>query len=297
MRPFIRILLFLIVLFPLWGNFNIYAQDLIIERNEHQNTPTIDGLELTNNQFKNLSAKITSIVNSMTDEYQLSDTISLSFYILKYFSEIGEYEIEGDEIIKLTKGFLKLSNKNLPNEIWKLIYQVRKIKFGKKKGKAYVQFSSKKADGIIYNINEYLAAEDSRTGTLIKKLIIRNGAELYFDEIKTAEQYLVLADYIRSDNNALKIPMSWYRQLNDVNLEVRKNILFYLNLDNNINPLSIELEGIQILVLTNSIFKRLTFDVLEGYAMPGMTDGEVPLPSTIFKAQTNLLRLKLTIDQ
>ena len=69
------------------------------------------------------------------------------------------------------------------------------------------------------------------------------------------------------------------------------------DLDNNINPLSIELEGIQILVLTNSIFKRLTFDVLEGYAMPGMTDGEVPLPSTIFKAQTNLLRLKLTIDQ
>ncbi|MBT7610782.1 MAG: hypothetical protein HN576_13560 [Bacteriovoracaceae bacterium] len=274
-----------------------YAQDLILESNNNFNTPVIAGLELSNNQYKILATKILDVSKTVTDEFKLSDTLSLTFYILKYFSEIGEYEVEGEDIIKLVKGFLKLSKKSIPSEIWKIIQQMRKIKFGKKRGQHYVQIFSKKNEGIIYKINESLASEDDQQGTFVKNLIIQDKAELYFKDIKTPQQYLALSKYVRVNINALKIPMNWYKQLNVVNLDVQKNIVFYLNLDKNVNPLAIKMKGITISIITNSIFKRLDFNIEEAYALPGMTDGEEALPSTVFKAKTKLLNLKLTIDQ
>ena len=66
-----------------------YAQDLILESNNNFNTPVIAGLELSNNQYKILATKILDVSKTVTDEFKLSDTLSLTFYILKYFSEIG----------------------------------------------------------------------------------------------------------------------------------------------------------------------------------------------------------------
>jgi hypothetical protein len=274
-----------------------YSQELFLEPTDLPIRPVIAGLELTNDQYKDLATKILNVADTMTEEFKLSDSISLSLYSLKYFSEIGEYEVEGQDILKLVKGFLKLSRKSLPSEIWKLIHQVKRIKFGKKNGHHYVQIFSKKKVGIIYKVNEYLAAEDDKTGTYIKSLIIKNGAEIYFKDVETPDQYLALAEYVRQDSNALNIPMNWYQQLNTVNKEVKKNIVFYLNLDSLINPLSIKMKGIKISMKTNSIFKSLVFDIVKAHTLPGMTDGEVPLPSTIFKAKTKLLNLKLTVDQ
>jgi hypothetical protein len=274
-----------------------FSQELVLEAAEADKIALLSGLELTNDQFTKLSKGIQSVADTITDEYLVSDSLSLTFYVLKYFAEIGEYEIEGDEIIRLAKGFLKLSKKSLPYEIWHIIKQMNKLKFGKKKGQDYVQIFSKNKFGIIYKINEYLAAEDGEKGTLLKHVLITNGAEFYFKYIKTSKQSLALSQYVRDQANPLALPTNWFKQLNRINHSFKKNILFYLNLDSNIFPLAIKMRGVSFEIITNSIFKKLNFEIKEAYALPGMTDGERSLPSTIFQGNAKLINLKLTIDQ
>ena len=187
----------------------------------------------------------------MSEEYFVSDSISLTFYILRYLSEIGKYEIVHKDIIALINGFLKLAEYELSEEIWDIIHQIRKIQFGKKNGKYWVKIYAKdEKKGIVYLINKDMS------GNLVKHMTIQHGAEATFEDVASNDQKKNLLKFLKKKVRFIGFRLS---AINQVFPGVTKNIEFHMNKESIIAPIRAEFKGIKVLIKTDSIFKYIDF--------------------------------------
>lgn len=262
--------------------------DIIEDEDDDQTTAYTD-LQLTDEQYERLARGIFNVINNMSEKYFVSDSISLTFYILRYLSEIGEYEIVYKDIVTLINGFLKLAEYELSEDVWDIIHQIRKLKFGKKSGKHWVKIYAKdEKKGILYNINEDMS------GNLVKHMTIQNGAEATFEDVVSKSQKKSLLKFLKEKVRFIGFRLS---AINQVFSGIPKNIEFHMNKESIITPVKAEFKGINVLIKTDSIFKHIDFKLKKAYSVPGFKDGEDPLPSTVLYFKEKLMPLKVSIDQ
>ena len=252
-------------------------------------TTAYTDLQLTDEQYEKLARGIFGVINNMSEKYFVSDSIVLTFYILIYLSEIGEYEIVHKDIVTLINGFLKLADYQLSEDVWTIINQIRKLKFGKKSGKFWVKiFAKDEKNGILYLINQNVS------GNQVKHMNIQNGAELTFEDINTKAEKRGLLKFLKEKVRFVGFNIS---SINQVFSGIPKNIEFHMNKESIITPLRVEFKGINVLIKTDSIFKHIDFKLKEAYSVPGFKDGEEPLPTTVLYFKEKLMPLKVSIDQ
>ncbi|MBT7609631.1 MAG: hypothetical protein HN576_07735 [Bacteriovoracaceae bacterium] len=230
------------------------------------------------------------IFNSMLavrQKYLISDNIALTVMVMRYIAEIGEFEIGYNDLKTSLQGFLEIANTTLSNDIWDVVNQLKKIKFGTAKGKFYVQLFTKNDKKLVYRIDEPMGDD------ILETLEIKNKTMIYFEDINTDEKKKEMSAFVKKKIKPIFfLPSSWFKKLNQVHEGIKQNIDIYLNAeDSKFMAVKVTAKDSKICLKSRKIKLR------ELYAMPGIKDGESPIPSIIFKGKTGLFSLKASIDQ
>ncbi len=261
-------------------------------------TTIFGNVGLSEAQMKKVALNILTIANNMSSDYEVADGITLTSYILRYFAEIGEYEIAYRDIMILVEAFEKLTNSAVGPEVRDILDQTLKVRFGKRNGLYFAQFFAKNPlKGIIIPIEE--VSEDPESSLReIKHVTIAEGAVLSFEDVDTQAEREHVRNFIKKPVKLLGVIDGVLNALNQVYPPLKGMIDFYLeDPEQSVAPLIIGMKGVSVDVATSTVFDDITFDFNEAYALPNFRQGEDALPSFVLGGKSKLLRLKVSIDQ
>lgn len=247
-------------------------------------------LDLTDEELRVIAKNIFNLTKSISEEFYISDGLSLATYILRYMAEIGEYELVYKDMMALVKAFEKLQEKPYDENIYLILEQIRKLQFGTRKGKLFVKFFSKASEGIIYQINTISEEEDSSLKE-IKYVTIKNGAELYFDEVDTQEDRVELVKWVKKEYRFKTFGKYMFHP------DIPKYIESYFDLETPAKAMKVTYKDVVVRVSTDTIFKDMDLKFKDGYVLPGYRKGEKPIPSFLLRLGAKLVKIKTSIDQ
>jgi hypothetical protein len=272
----------------------------IREQGSSNATTAIGAVGLDSEQMKKVALNIYRVANGITDDFPVADGAATAMYILRYFAEIGEYEIAQKDILKLVETFENLINEKVDGEGLAIINQIRKIKFGRRDGKYFSQFYSvQPARGIVIDINE--VSDDPRSSVKeIERFVMEEGSVLYFDEVDTAAEKKRVREFIKNPIKLLGVVQldSVREALYQVHPDIIEGIDDYLEWEEAPAPVMIvDIEKMYVTVDTSTLFKQIKFEFNKAYTLPGINiDGDAA-PSLVLGAKAKLLNLKVSIDQ
>ncbi|MFT6071417.1 MAG: hypothetical protein ACJAT2_001596 [Bacteriovoracaceae bacterium] len=247
-------------------------------------------LDLSDAELRVIAENIFNLTKSISEEFYISDGLSLATYILRYMAEIGEYELVYKDMMALVKAFEKLQDRPYDENIYLILEQIRKLQFGTRKGKLFVKFFSKAHEGIVYNIDTINEEEDSSLKE-IKFVTIKNGAEMYFDEVDTKEERVELVKWVKKEYRIKTFGKYMFHP------DIPKYIESYFDLETPANAMKIEYKDVVVKVGTDTIFKDMDLKFKDGYVLPGYRKGEKPIPSFLLRLGAKLVKVKTSIDQ
>lgn len=255
-----------------------------------EHTTAFGILDLSDDELRIIAENIFNLTKSISEEYYISDGLTLATYILRYMAEIGEYELVYKDMMALVKAFEGLQGKAYDENIYIVLEQIRKLQFGTRKGKYFVKFFSKSAEGIIYQINE--KSEDTKSSLKeIKFVTIANGAEFHFDEVDTQEEKEELVTWVKTKYKLETFGKYMFHE------DIPKFIEGYFDLEKPANAMKIVYQDVKVKVTTDTIFKDMDLKFKDGYVLPGFRKGEKPIPSFLLRLGAKLVKVKTSVDQ
>ncbi|MCP4912946.1 MAG: hypothetical protein GY909_07495 [Oligoflexia bacterium] len=265
---------------------------------QNDETTAFTELGLEEEDLKRVAKSIFNVSKAMSEEYSISDGLTLTMYILRYLSEIGEYELAHVDMMKLVRAFEKLSEEKIEPEVEDTLQQIAKISFGRKQGKFAVTFYAKdKKRGIVIPINEKEEDPNSSVEEIVE-VVAEDGTEVVFEDIDTEEEKAWARNFAKRPVKILGIFKKLAEDLYQVHPKIKDNIDDYLELEKIPAPaLKIEMENIYVSVDTSTIFKNIKFRFQEALTLPGIREEGKPVPSFILGAKAKLLNLKVSVDQ
>lgn len=266
-------------------------QDVGGEQETESDQSTAFGvLDLSDEELRVIAENIFNLMKSISEEYYISDGLTLATYIMRYMAEIGEYELVYKDMMALVKAFEKLQEKEFDEAIYSVLEQIRKIKFGTRKGKLFVKLFSKAKDGIIHHINEVNEEEGSSLKE-IKFLVVEDGAELYFDEVDTQKEREELVKWVKKKYKFKTFGQYLFHE------DIPKHIEGYFDLETPAKAMKIDYKDVYVKVGTDTIFKDMNLKFKDGYVLPGFRKGEKPIPSFLLRLGAKLVKVKTSVDQ
>jgi len=247
-------------------------------------------LDLSDEELRVIAENIFNLMKSISEEYYISDGLTLATYILRYMAEIGEYELVYKDMMALVKAFEKLQEKEFDESIYSILEQIRKIQFGTRKGKLFVKIFSKSQGGIVHQINELNEDEESSLKE-IKFLVVENGAEMYFDEVDTKKEKEELVKWVKKKYKIKTFGKYMFHE------DIPKYIAGYFDLETPANAMKIDYQNFYVRVKTDTIFKDMDLKFKDGYVLPGFRKGEKPIPSFLLRLGAKLVKVKTSVDQ
>lgn len=247
-------------------------------------------LDLSDEELRVIAENIFNLMKSISEEYYISDGLTLATYILRYMAEIGEYELVYKDMMALVKTFEKLQEKEFDEAIYSILEQIRKIQFGTRKGKLFVKIYSKFSNGIIHQINEMNTDEESSLKE-IKYLNVKDGAEMYFDEVDTKKERVEMVKWVKKKYKIKTFGKYMFHE------DIPKYVDKYFDLETPANAMKIEYKDMFVRVTTDTIFKDMDLKFKDGYVLPGFRKGEKPIPSFLLRLGAKLVKVKTSIDQ
>tara|TARA_R110002072_G_scaffold276051_1_gene437617 strand:+ start:382166 stop:383086 length:921 start_codon:yes stop_codon:yes gene_type:complete len=261
-------------------------------------TTTLGEIGINEEDLKNVAKSIFNVSNAMSEKYSISDGLTLTMYILRYLSEIGEYELAHKDMMKLVRAFEKLSEERVEPEVEAVLQQIEKITFGRLNGRIHVTFNAiDKKRGMVIPINEVEEDESSSVKEIIE-VVAEDGMSLTFDDIDTEEEKVWARNFAKRPVKILGIFKKIAESLYQVHPKIKDNLDEYLELEEVPAPaLKIEMDNIYVKVDTRTVFKKIDFKFNEALALPGIKENGEPVPSFILGAKAKLLKLKISVDQ
>lgn len=248
-------------------------------------------LDLSDEELRVIAQNIFNLMKSISEEYYISDGLTLTTYILRYMAEIGEYELAYKELMALVKGFENLQGKEFDEEIYVVLEQIRKIKFGTRNGKYFAKFFSKSEKGIRYDIFQKNEEDEDSSLTEIKYLVIEDGAEFYFDEVDKPKEKQELVKWVKKEYKFKLFGKYMFHE------DIPKYINGYFDLETPANAMKVEYKDVWVKVGTSTFFKDMKLKFKDGYVLPGFRKGEKPIPSFLLRLQAKLVKVKTSVDQ
>ncbi len=268
------------------------------ESGNNGGTRILGEVGLSTEEMRVVATNIYRVANAMTDEYEVADGLSLSMYVLRYLAEIGEYEIAYKDIMILVKAFEKYTGQSVSEEVYNILEQVSKIRFGKREGRYFSQFFSKKPSvGIIIPIEERSEDPDSSLKE-IKRVVVVDGSLITFNDVDTEAEKKQVRDFIKTPVKILNVLEKIVEALYQVHGDLIEGVDDYLEWQEGPAPAMIlGMQGISVEVATRTLFNDITFDFKEAYTFPGIRLGNIPVPSFALGGKAKLLNLKVSVDQ
>jgi hypothetical protein len=254
--------------------------------------------QFSEEQLRSVAKKIFNVSQAMTDEYSYADGVGLTMYILRYMAELANgRSLSYNDIKALVKGFESLRSETLSEDVHNIINQIQVLHFGIRRGKYSVRVISKNPAGIIIDINR--KSEDPNSGLKeIKRAVISNGARLYFQEAVKARHRAEISRFIRKPIRILGVFNQFAEPLNQIHSGIKGMITSYLESEDiPAPPMMVDIEGMRVEISTRTILRDMKFHFKKAYCLPGIRDGEEPLPSLVMGAKSGMINLKVSIDE
>jgi hypothetical protein len=245
---------------------------------------------LGDGDFKKIAEKIFKLKVTLKEKYELADNISFGMYILRYLSELGSYSVPNTDIVELVKSLEKLAGEEFDPDLKKVLAQIDRVRFGIRRGKHYVKFYTLSEDGIRVPINQKMEGRAKE----VKFLHIKNKSKIYFTDLVSNKQKRWLKNFITKKVRFLLFAVD---ALNQIYPPLVKNIKSYISAENPVAPLAMTFHGVYVRVATTTIFKDIDFFVKTIVSLPGITDGQDPLPSVVGYAKGKMLKVKISLDR
>lgn len=280
-----------------------------------EDTAILGNVGLNSEQMGTVATGIYHVAKGVSEEYSVSDSLTLTLYILRYMAEIGEYEMGQQDILMLIGAFENLAEMEVGPEVRDIIEQIKKIRFGRKSGKLFAQIFARHPDrGVEIPINE-VATESDATVEEIIKVVIAHGSEFYFEDIEKTEQMRKAKNFIKEPVKLLGGFEFLVNDLNQIHRDIPRSIdSYFMRDDLKASPLWVDMKGVSILVDTSTVFDKINFEFHSAVALPGINkvgsgiasvidspeeneDLPVRIPSIVLGAKAKLLNLKVSVDQ
>lgn len=250
-------------------------------------------------KLQTVARNIFNMSQVMTEKFLVADAIGLSFYIMRYMAEIGEYTLVNKDLTALISAFEKITKKEVSPETKDFLSQVQSVDFGVRRGKFYARVNTfNSSEGAVIPIHKLSTEEDSSVEEIVE-VRVKDKSELFFTEISSSDELDELKTFVTK-----KVFFVWptailASALNQVHPDLKKVIGSYVSSAKRpAPPLNIEMKGITVLVKTSTILKDINFEFDRSVFMPGIVIGDnEPVPSLMLSAQSGLLKLKVSVDQ
>ncbi len=261
-------------------------------------TEILGNVGLSSEQMAEVAKNIYHVAMSMSDDFVVSDALTLTMYVLRSMAEIGEYDLAQKDILILITAFENLAQMEVGHEVRDIITQIKKIRFGRKNGLLFAQIFARHPDlGVEIPINDYSPEEDSSVEEIVK-VVIENGSALSFEQIIKTEQIRKAKSFIKDPVQLLGGFENLVNELNQIHPVIENNIDHYFMRDDLKAPaLWINMSGVSVHVDTSTVFDKMKFEFVNAVALPNMSNEEGRIPSFILSAKAKLLNLKVSVDQ
>ena len=263
----------------------------VTPRVETNRTSGLSGLGL--DDYEKVAKQIFLVKEAMSEEFSVGDGLSFTLYILRYLAEVGEYELNNEDIVQLVNAFEKISGEELDVTVKDVIAGIKKIEFGKKENTYFVKIHTINKKGIIIPINE--KSDDGKIDE-IRYARIKNKAKIKFTDVVTKFQKNEIKRFLTEKMTIPLLSESWLPPLNQLHKDVDHDISNYLR-DTKIMPLRITMKGIFIKVKTKTVLKNMDFYIRKVYTLAGRTKDGAPIPSFIMRMRAGFVNVKISIDQ
>jgi hypothetical protein len=272
----------------------------IEEEGPRDRTTAIGSVGMDSSQMAAVAKNIYRVANGISEEYEIADGATTAMYILRYFAEIGEFEMSQADILKLVSTFESLIGEQVDEEVIAIINQIRKVKFGKREGRYFSQFYSvQPVRGIVIEINEVSEDPDSSVKE-IERFVMEEGSTLFFNDVDTAAEKKQVRDFVKTPVKILGVINldAIKESLYQVHSDILESIDDYLEWSESPAPaMIVEMRNMYVTVDTATVLKQIKFDFHSAYVFPGINlDGDA-VPSLVLGAKAKLLNLKVSIDQ
>jgi len=281
------------------------TNNLELENSENDNngatqsdTEILGNVGLSSEQMAEVAKNIYHVAMSMSDDFVVSDALTLTMYVLSSMAEIGEYDLAQKDILILITAFENLAQMEVGHEVRDIITQIKKIRFGRKNGLLFAQIFARHPDlGVEIPINDYSPEADSSVEEIVK-VVIENGSTLSFEQITKTEQIRKAKSFIKDPVQLLGGFESLVDELNQIHPVIENNIDHYFMRDDLKAPaLWINMSGVSVHVDTSTVFDKMKFEFVNAVALPNIGNEEGRIPSFILSAKAKLLNLKVSVDQ
>jgi hypothetical protein len=254
----------------------------------------VDSPELGLDDYEAVARTMIEVQKSMTEKYEVGDSLTFSAYILKTFADIGDYEITQKEILSLVDVFEKLTDLKTPVEVIKILENIEKLSFRKKGLYVSVIFHTIHPTGYVMEIySEDNAPENENLE--IEHFKIHDKSEIKFhviDDHRSRESFI---DFLEDSFKIPLLPSKWFSSLNQVHPDVEGQAQRYLHENREAKALKLVMKGFELRVATSTLFNTIDFEIQEAFTTPGLTKNEIPLPSFHLWMQQNLLKVRASV--
>lgn len=247
----------------------------------------------TDADYRAMALRLIQVQRSMSDDYEMGDGLMFTFYIMKLFAQIGEYDLQAEEIRSLFEIFTRITEIEVPELAHTIIDQLTHLSFGRRSGDLAMSF---------HTINQrpiYIRLQDGETSSEMDYIMIPNGSTLRFRELVTSAQKSLLVDFMRTRIRLPLLPDSWFSRFNQIDSRAEQAIGHYLAQENTVPPLQLLFSGPVVRIRTgSSLLGDLTMDFKEAYLTPGLKDSlGMDIPALHFYLTHRMLSVKTSIAE
>lgn len=259
---------------------------------------SVEGEQIKSNlgldDYQAVARAIVEVQKSMTDEYEVGDSLTFSAYILKTFAEIGDYELTQKEILSLVDVFEKLTDIETPLEVRHILNNLEKLAFRKKGQSLSVTFHTLHSSGYTMEIYSENDAPDSES-LEIEHFKIKDHAEISFQNIRAHQSRQAFINFLKDPFKIPLLPSKWFSSLNQIHPDVEGELEHYLHQKRDADPLKLSMRGFELRVATSTLFNTIDFEIQEAFTTPGLKKDGTPLPSFHLWMQQKLLKVKASV--
>ncbi|GAB4015533.1 MAG: hypothetical protein Fur0010_14640 [Bdellovibrio sp.] len=250
-------------------------------------------------KLRAVAQNIYNMTQVMTEKFLVADAIGLSFYIMRYMAEIGEYTLVNKDINALIGAFEKITKKEVTQETKDFLAQVASVDFGVRRGLFYARINAfNEKEGAVIPIHKVIEDPNSSLEEIVEVRLKHKG-EFYFSELSSTEQLEELKKFVNEKVTVLLPVPGLSKSLNQVHPNLKSSVVSYVAKSSRpANPLNIDIHGLSVLVKTSTILKDIEFEFDRSVFLPGIvTDFDEPVPSLMLSGKAGLLKLKTSVDQ
>lgn len=236
---------------------------------------------------------------NISDDFAVSDGLSMVMYVLRYMAQIGEYEFVQRDIRALIISFENLLGEPFDPSVWSVVDQIRKLQFTRHKGKLSVKiFALDEEHGVTVMLNAQ--GEEGSSMKEIEFVRMKHEAILSFEDADDLGDHNRVRDLVKKRYRIFGFIGAVEDEMNLVHPRLVDAIDMHLRqeTDELIKPLFVTFTDTFVRVHTTTVFKGIDFKFKDAVCIPGVKTlrGE-PAPSFLVTAKAGVLKMKTTIDQ